>query len=316
MLACLASPSRLPFPPRRTALNTGYLYAAAAFILWGVLPIYWKHFDAIDAVQLVAYRVAFSTLVLVPLAWATGGLASIRQAFTTPRLLMRQMLAAAFVSANWLGFVWAVTNGKMIESSLGYFLNPLLNVLVGVLVLGERLRRVQWFAIAVAAVGVAWITAQYHHFPWIALFLATSFCLYGLAKKKTTLGALPSLAGETLLLVGPALAFLVMEHTAGRGALGRLDGWDNLLIASSGVVTTVPLLCFAAAARRIPLSAIGLMQYLGPSLQFLLGLFVYDEPFDAGKLTGFAIVWAALAIYAIDGVRHLAMNPRRQPSQG
>lgn len=294
------------------SLNSGYLYAAAAFILWGVLPIYWKQLDAISAAQLVAHRVVWSTGVLVPLVWLTGGGASIKTALTTPRLLARQALAAMFVSANWLGFVWAVTNGRMIESSLGYFLNPLLSVLLGVFVLGERMRPLQWFSVAVAAVGVAWLAAQYHHFPWIAVFLAGTFCLYGLAKKKTSLLAIPSLTVETLVLLLPASAFLLLEHGAGRGAFGRLGWREDLLIASSGVITAVPLLCFAAAARRIPLSAIGLMQYLGPSLQFVLGLFVYGEPFDAGKLVGFVIVWVALVIYAADGLRQLSGTARRR----
>ena len=292
-------------------MNVGYLHAAAAFILWGVLPVYWKQLDAVPAAQLVAHRVIWSILVLVPLVWLTGGAASIRAAFATPRVLLRQGLAAAFVSANWLGFVWAVTHDRMIESSLGYFLNPLLSVLLGVFVLGERLRPAQWIAIAVAATGVVWLAAHYQHFPWIALYLAGTFCIYGLAKKRTTLGPLSSLTVETLLLLVPAAAFLAAEHVAGRGLFGRLGGRDDFLIALSGVITAVPLLCFASAAQRIPLSAIGLMQYLGPSIQFLLGLFVYGEPFDAGKLVGFAIVWTALAIYAIDGLGRLSAAVRR-----
>ena len=283
-------------------MNSGYLYAAAAFILWGVLPIYWKHLGGVPATQLVAHRVLWSIVVLLPLVWVTGAAGSIRATFSAPSLLLRQGIAAAFVSANWLGFVWAVTHGRMIESSLGYFLNPLLSVLLGVFVLGERLRPAQWLAVAVAATGVALLATQYHHFPWIALYLAVTFCLYSLAKKRTPLGALSSLTVETLLLLVPAAAFLAAEHLAGRGEFGRLGGWDDALIALSGVITAVPLLCFAAAARRIPLSAIGLMQYFGPSIQFVLGLFVYGEPFDAGKLVGFAVVWMALAIYAVDGI--------------
>jgi len=157
---------------------------------------------------------------------------------------------------------------------------------------------VQWLAIAIAATGVAWLTGQYHHFPWIALFLAGSFCLYGLAKKKTSLPALSSLTVETLLLLTPAVAFLATEHAAGRGVFGHVGWQTSLMMMVSGLITAVPLLCFSAAAQRIPLSAIGLMQYIGPSLQFLLGLFVYGEPFDVGKLIGFVIVWIALAIYA------------------
>jgi chloramphenicol-sensitive protein RarD len=296
-------------PP--ATVNIGYFHAAAAFILWGVLPIYWKQLATVPATQLVAHRVIWSILVLLPLVWLTGGARGIRAAFVTPRVLLRQAIAAAFVSANWLGFVWAVTHDRMIESSLGYFLNPLLSVLLGVFVLGERLRPAQWLAITVAAAGVAWLAAQYHHFPWIALYLAGTFCFYGLAKKQTSLGPLASLTVETLLLLVPAAAFLVAEHVAGRGAFGRRGGGDELLIAVSGVITAVPLLCFASAARRIPLSAIGLMQYLGPSIQFLLGLYVYGEPFDTGKLAGFAIVWTALVIYAIDGLGRMAATARR-----
>lgn len=292
-------------------MNIGYLHAAAAFILWGVLPVYWKQLGALPATQLVAHRVIWSILVLLPLVWLTGGAGRIRAAFSAPGVLLRQAIAAAFVSANWLGFVWAVTHDRMIESSLGYFLNPLLSVLLGVFVLGERLRPAQWLAIAVAATGVAWLAAQYHHFPWIALYLAGTFCLYGLAKKRTTLEPLASLTVETLILLLPAAMFLAAEHLLGRGAFGRHGAGADRLIALSGVVTAVPLLCFASAARRIPLSAIGLMQYLGPSIQFLLGLFVYGEPFDTGKLIGFSIVWTALGIYAIDGLSRLSTAARR-----
>ena len=283
-------------------MNSGYLYAAAAFVAWGLLPIYWQHLAAVPVMQLVAHRVLWSFAFLVPLVWMNGAAGSIRAACTTPRVLLRQAVASALVAANWLGFVWAVTHGRMIESSLGYFLNPLLSVLLGVGVLGERLRPAQWSAVAVAAAGVAWLATQYHHVPWIALYLAGTFSLYGLAKKRTALGALASLTVETLLLVVPAAAFLYAEHVAGRGAFGRLGGWDDALLALSGVLTAVPLLCFAAAARRIPLSALGLMQYIGPSIQFVLGL-AYGEPFDAGKLVGFAAVWTALAICAADGLR-------------
>jgi chloramphenicol-sensitive protein RarD len=284
-------------------MNTGYLYAAAAFILWGILPVFWKQLEGIPATQLVAHRVLWSTLVLLPLVWLTGHAADLRAVFASPTRLFRQGLAAIFVGGNWLGFVWAVTNGRMIESSLGYFLNPLLSVLLGVFLLGERLRPVQWLAIAIAATGVAFLAGQYHHFPWIAIFLAGSFCLYGLAKKKTTLPALSSLTVETLILLTPAVVFLMAEHAAGRGVFGHVGWPTSLLMIASGLITAVPLLCFSAAAQRIPLSAIGLMQYIGPSLQFLLGLFVYGEPFDAGKLIGFVIVWIALAIYAASAVQ-------------
>ncbi|NBP89438.1 MAG: EamA family transporter RarD, partial [Planctomycetia bacterium] len=209
--ACLAL-AELHIPPSAIGLPTtgatGYLYAAAAFILWGVLPVFWKQLDTIPAPQLVAHRVCWSTLVLLPLATLTGHGAELWSVFRSPQRLFRQALAAVFVGANWLGFVWAITNGRMIESSLGYFLNPLLSVLLGVVLLGERLRPLQWAAVAIAAVGVVFLAGQYQRFPWIALFLAGSFCLYGLAKKKTSLSALSSLTVETLLLFTPAAFFL------------------------------------------------------------------------------------------------------------
>ena len=284
-------------------MNHGYLFAAAAFIMWGLLPVYWKQLQAVPAMQLVAHRVVWSSLTLLPLIWWSGQGREIVAAARQPRVLLRQALAAVLVSANWLGFVWAMTHDRMIESSLGYFLNPILSVLLGVAVLGERLRPAQWLSVAVAAAGVAWLAARSHHPPWIALYLAGTFCLYGLAKKTTTLGAVSSLTIETLLLLLPAAGVLAAEEWAGRGQFGRLGTPTDLLIAASGAVTAVPLLCFAAAARRIPLSAIGLLQYLGPSLQFLLGLFVYREPFDRGTGVGFVIVRIALAIFLADGLR-------------
>lgn len=285
-------------------MNPGYLFAAAAFFLWGVLPVYWKLLDGAPATQLVAHRVIWSLATLVPLVWWTGTAGRIRSAASDPRVLLRQAVAALLVSANWLAFVWSVTNDRLLEASLGYFLNPLLSVLVGVVILRERLRPAQWVAIALAAAGVAWLCLTAPRPPWIALVLAGTFCLYSLAKKTTPLDAVSSLTVETLVLLPLAAAFLGLEHAAGRGFFGRTTATNDVLVAASGVVTAVPLLCFAAAARRIPLSALGFLQYLGPSLQFLLGLLVYGEPFDARTFTGFALVWSALAVFVIDGLRH------------
>jgi chloramphenicol-sensitive protein RarD len=285
-------------------LNPGYLFAAAAFILWGVLPVYWKQLDGVPATQLVAHRVLWSLATLLPLVWWTGTAGKINAAARDRRVILRQAVAAVLVSANWLAFVWAVTHGRLIEASLGYFLNPLLSVLVGVLLLGERLRRGQWLAIGIAAAGVVWLFATAPKPPWMALVLAGTFCLYSLAKKTTPLDAVSSLTCETLILVPLAALFLGGEHAAGRGAFGRASLATDGLIAATGVVTAVPLLCFAAAARRIPLSALGFLQYLGPSLQFLLGLLVYGEPFDGRTFVGFVLVWGALAIFAIEGTRH------------
>ncbi|MFM7520471.1 MAG: EamA family transporter RarD [Planctomycetota bacterium] len=284
-------------------MNIGHLTAAAAFLMWGLLPIYWKQLETVPSLQLVAHRVVWSGLTLLPVVWLSGAWSSIRVHAAQPAILLRQTVAAVLVAANWLGFVWAVTHGRMIESSLGYFLTPLATVLLGVLLLGERLRPVQWVAVTLAAVGVAWIAAGYQHFPWIALFLAGSFSSYSLVKKTTPLGAVPSLALETLLLLAPAIGYLAVEHAAGRGRFGTLGPRADLLMAASGLATAAPLLCFATAARRIPLSTLGLLQYLGPTIQFLLGSWIYHEPFDRTRLVGFVIVWCALALFVADSLR-------------
>jgi chloramphenicol-sensitive protein RarD len=284
-------------------VNIGQACGVAAFLMWGLLPIYWKQLEGVPSLELVAHRVVWSTVILLPVLGWWEGFGRLAAAARRPRLLARQALAAVLVAANWLGFVWAVTHGKMIESSLGYFLTPLASVLLGVAVLGERLRAVQWGAVGLAALGVGWIAAGYHHFPWIALFLAGTFSVYGLVKKTTKLEPLPSLTLETLLLLLPAVVFLTAEHCSGRGHLGRGARVTDLLLFASGPATAAPLLCFAVAARRIPLTTLGLLQYLGPTLQFLCGWLLYHEPFDRARMVGFAIVWGALAIFAADGLR-------------
>lgn len=291
-------------------VNIGQACGVAAFLMWGLLPIYWKQLEGVPSLELVAHRVVWSTVILLPVLGWWEGFGRLFGAARRPRLLARQVLAAVLVAANWLGFVWAVTHGKMIESSLGYFLTPLASVLLGVVVLGERLRAVQWGAVALAALGVGWIAAGYHHFPWIALFLAGTFSVYGLVKKTTKLEPLPSLTLETLLLLLPAVVFLAAEHAWGRGHLGRGARVTDLLLGASGPATAAPLLCFAVAARRIPLTTLGLLQYLGPTLQFLCGWLLYHEPFDRARMVGFAIVWVALAIFAADGLRR-----RRAPAR-
>lgn len=293
-------------------MNVGHATAVAAFLMWGLLPIYWKQLEAVPSLQLVAHRVIWSSLTLIPIVAWSGCWPQLRTAAVQPAMVSRQFLAALLVAANWLGFVWAVTHGRMIESSLGYFLTPLVSVLLGVLVLGERLRPVQWIAVGVAAIGVGWIAAGYHHLPWIALFLACTFSAYALVKKTIALDAAVSLTLETLLLLVPACAFLAYEHVVDRGRFGTLGTTTDLLIAACGPATAAPLLCFTIAARRIPLSTLGLLQYLGPTLQFLVGWWIYHEPFDGRRFIGFAIVWVALALFVADG---LLRRRHRAPGQ-
>lgn len=288
---------------RGSHVHLGQLCGIAAFVMWGLLPIYWKQLAAVPSLEIVAHRVVWSCLALLPLLWWWGGWRDLRAAVVRPGTVARLAVAAVLVAANWLGFVWGVTHGRMIECSLGYYLTPLASVLLAVTVLRERLRPVQWIAVAIAAVGVAWIAAGYREFPWIALFLAATFSAYGLVKKLGRLDAVPSLAIETGLLFLPALGFLLSAHAAGRGGFGTHGRATDLLIAATGPVTAAPLLCFTIAARRMRLSSLGLLQYLGPTLQFVVGTAVYGEPFDRPRLIGFAIVWGALALFATDSLR-------------
>ena len=296
-------------------MDIGHLCGIAAFVMWGLLPIYWKQLDAIPSLQLVAHRVLWSSLTFVPLLWWWGGWRQIAGVLKRPGELARHLAAAVLVSANWLGFVWGVTHGRMIECSLGYYLTPLASVLLGVTVLRERLRPGQWVAVGIAAAGVGGIAAGYHEFPWIAIYLAATFSAYGLVKKKGTLAPLPSLALETVLLLLPAIGYLATEHAAERGGFGSQDAATDLLLAAAGPATVAPLFCFTVAVRRIPLSTVGLLQYIGPTLQFLVGALIYGEPFDRTRLVGFLIVWSALVLFAIDNLRHSAAQRRSQKNE-
>lgn len=288
----------------------GLSSAVAAFLMWGLLPVFWKQLDMVPSLELVAHRVVWSSVTLLPLLWALGGSGTFGTAIRTPAIVVRQALAAVLVAANWLGFVWAVTHGHMIESSLGYFLTPLVSVLLGVTLLGERLEPLEWLAVAIACSGVGWIAAGYRHLPWIALFLAATFSAYGLVKKTTPLDTLPSLTLETLILLLPALGFLAHEHSAGQGHFATLGRGTDALLALTGPATALPLLCFTHAAKSIPLSTLGLLQYIGPTLQFLVGWLVYGEPFDRPRFVGFAIVWVALGLFAMQRFRRPASANR------
>lgn len=294
----------------------GLSSAVAAFLMWGLLPVFWKQLDMVPSLELVAHRVVWSSVTLLPLLWALGGSGPFRRAIRSPAIVVRQTLAAVLVAANWLGFVWAVTHGRMIESSLGYFLTPLVSVLLGVTLLGERLEPLEWLAVAIAALGVGWIAAGSRHLPWIALFLAATFSAYGLVKKTTPLDTLPSLTLETLILILPALAFLAREHSAGRGHFATLGPGTDALFALTGPATALPLLCFTHAAKRIPLSTLGLLQYIGPTLQFLVGWVVYREPFDRPRFVGFVIVWAALGLFAMQRLWRPASARRDREAAG
>jgi chloramphenicol-sensitive protein RarD len=302
--------------PLGDSMRSGYLYALGAFGLWGVLPIYWQLIREVPALQVVCHRIIWSVLLLVPLLSWTDQWPVAMAAIRNPATMIRQVAASMFLAINWLAFVWAVSNGRMIESSLGYYINPLLNVLLGVLLLGERLRHGQTVAILLATTGVGWLSWHVGTVPWIAIALASSFCLYGLAKKTTSVPPLVSLWIEATVLLLPAIVYLTSQHLQGNGAFGvhglRIDG----MLLASGIVTSVPLWCFANAAQKLPLSTLGILQYLGPTLQFLLGWWVYKEPFDATRMIGFFLVWTALSIFAWDLVHQgspAKLSPTNEP---
>lgn len=291
-------------PPvdHRASARSGALAAALCYFLWGLVPLYWKQLKAINAVELIAHRHVWSLVFLLVIVRAQGGFAPIRAALTDPRALARNFLSSVLLTGNWLVYVWGVNEGHVIECSLGYFLVPLVNVAAGRFVLHEHLRRAQWFAIACATVGVGVMLVQLGRPPWIALTLAGTWGAYSLLKKKSPLGSLAGLTLETLLLAPLAIGFLVYQQLNGSGALGRVDAPTHALVLSAGVITAVPLLLFAFGAKRIRLSTLGLLQYLAPSVQLALGVWVYHEPFSRARALSFAFIWAALVIYTVDNL--------------
>lgn len=283
-------------------LRAGLWTAAGAFVLWGLMPLYWHLLKAVPSLQIVAHRIIWSTLLVV--AWLTWkrGRGWLRATLAQPRLAWMLALSAALIGFNWGLYIWAVNAGHVIETSLGYFINPLLNVVIGVLFLRERLSAPQWISVAMATAGVLWLTFHYGSFPWIALGLALSFALYGLVRKLAAVESIPGLGLESLYLLLPGLALLAWGETHGQG--GFFDGWGAGLVALlvvGGALTALPLIGFAYAVRRVPLSVVGVMQYIAPTLQFLLGVFFFQEAFDRDRAIGFTFIWVALAVFAIDG---------------
>jgi chloramphenicol-sensitive protein RarD len=294
--------------------GAGLAAAIGAFTIWGVLPLYLKPLSALPALEIMSHRIVWCCLVVFVWLAVRGEAGDVRAALRDAQLRWRLGATAALISLNWLIYVWSVANGHVIDASLGYFINPLLNVVLGVLVLGERLNRAQKTAVALAAVGVLYLAVITGRPPWIALALATSFGLYGLIRKVTRVDAVAGLATETLLLAPRALAYRAWRDWQGAAALLHGPVHIDVLLIGSGLVTALPLALFAYGARRIPLSTVGLVQYIGPTLQFLLGVWVFHEGFDVQRGIGFVFIWTALAIYAGDGLwrnRRQVANWRR-----
>ena len=290
----------------RTAARRGYMAAIGAFTMWGFFPLYLIGLAHVSAMQITAHRIAWS-LVFV-LAWlaVNGELPKLRDAMTRPAVLLRLAGSAFFICINWIGFAWAVNHDRVLDVSLAYYIGPLINVLLGVLVLSERLDRVQWTAVAFAAAGVTSLAVIAGHAPWLALMVGASFAFYGLIRKTVAVEALPGLAVEAVLLTPFAVAYLVWCHAAGIGAMGHTGAVADVLLLLSGVVTAVPLVLFAYGARRIPLSTMGVIQFIGPSLQLVCGLVVFGEPFPTARAMGFVLIWIGLLLYAFNGWRKSA----------
>jgi chloramphenicol-sensitive protein RarD len=291
------------------------LLGLAAWTLWGFFPLYWPLLEPAGAVEILAHRIVWSVVVLVAVVVLTRRGPSLRTLVADRRKLALLAVASVLITINWGTYIWGVNNHHVVESSLGYFVNPLVSVLLGVLVLGERLRRLQWAALALAAVAVLALTVEYGRPPWVSLVLAFSFGTYGLAKKKADAGAVESLVVETLVVSPVALGYLVVLTATGASSFGAGGPGHVLLMMGTGLVTVIPLLCFGGAATRIPLSTLGLMQYLTPTTQFILGLTVFDEPMPAMRWVGFGLIWLALVLFTIETLRHRRHQLRTRPAE-
>jgi chloramphenicol-sensitive protein RarD len=295
--------------------RAGVASGLAAYGLWGLFPLYFPLLEPAGGLEIVAHRVVWSLLFVAVLLTFLRAWPQVRATATDRRSLLVLLGAAVLIAANWLVFVYGVNSGHVVETSLGYFINPLVSVLLGVVFFAERLRRLQWVAVGIAAVAVTVLTVDYGRPPWIALALAVTFGLYGLMKKLVRVAAAPGLFVETALVVVPAVAVLAVLHAQGEGTAGEAGTGHLLLLLSSGVATAVPLLLFAGATRRIPLSTVGLLQYVTPLMQLAIGVFVYEEPMPPARLAGFVIVWVALAVFTADSLRTARAGARRRAAE-
>lgn len=281
-------------------MKKGILYGIGAYVLWGFFPIYWKFLHEVPALQVIGHRIGWSFIVLIIYILTTKQWHDFRKTAFNAKTIGMYAVAGVLLSINWLIYVWGVNAGFIVETSLGYFINPLLSVLMGVIFLREKLRPAQWLPVIIAALGVVYLTFVYGRLPWIALSLAFSFGTYGLVKKLAPLGSLYGLTLETAIVFPIALIYLTFVQASGTGAFGHDGTQVNLFLIGAGIVTTIPLLMFASAAKEIPLTMIGILQYIAPTLQFLIGIFIYKEPFDQSHFVGFGIVWVALIIFWVE----------------
>jgi chloramphenicol-sensitive protein RarD len=284
-------------------MHYGVLFAATAYVLWGLFPLYFKLLAGVPAIEILMHRMLWSLVFLglvlvVRRKWRWLG-----EVLRQPRVLAGFTASALLLAGNWFLYIWSINHDRVIDASLGYFITPLVNVLLGYLFLRERLRRLQWVSVGLAAAGVLWLALQSGHPPWIGLALAGTFGTYGLLRKTAALGPLEGLSLETLLLCPLSAGYLFWLMAHGENTFAALPVSTRWLLAAAGPITAIPLLLFAAGARRIPMATLGLLQYIGPSIQLLLGVLLYHETFAGARAAGFAVVWSALLVYSADGLR-------------
>ncbi|SAL23151.1 EamA family transporter RarD [Caballeronia humi] len=295
-------------------MNPGVVYAFSAFAIWGLFPLYFKALHSIGAVEMLTHRMAWSMVFLFIVLTVRRQWSWLWPVMRNRQQLVRFIASAVLLSTNWGIYIWAVNDGRIVEASLGYFINPLINVLFGMAFLHERLRPLQWVSVAIAGAGVAWLTWVNGAPPWISLALALTFGGYGLLRKTAHLGALEGLTLETMLLCPLAAAYLLFLGIHGTSGFGHASVGVQILLVAAGPITAIPLLLFAAGARRIPLSMLGLIQYITPTLQLLIGVIVYGEPFGHDRLIGYGAIWAALAVYSMEGIWRSRLTTPRSPS--
>ena len=300
--------------PKKTKPNlhsdtiSGVVYASSAFLIWGISPIYWKAMRAVPAFEIILHRIVWSFILLLPLIIVMRRWQEFIDALKNTRTLLILLFTALIVGSNWLLYIWAINSGYLLQASLGYYINPLVNVVLGVVFLKERLRVLQILAVALATVGVIYLTVYYGEFPWIALTLALTFGFYGLIRKVAPVGSLVGLTVETLLLSIPALIYLFYLDSQGQGSIFRVSLKLDLLLMGCAPLTAIPLLCFTLGARRMYLSTLGLLQYIAPSCMFILAVFLFREPCSSAQVATFILIWIALAIYSMDSMRYYRGN--------
>jgi chloramphenicol-sensitive protein RarD len=281
-------------------MNKGVIYAICAYFLWGILPVYWKLIQSVPAVEIIGHRMIWSFIFVLLILHISGNWMVFKSSLRNGKNLLPFVLTALLLSVNWLTYVWAVNAGFIVETSLGYFINPLVSVLLGVVFLKERLRIWQWISVFLAGLGIGYLTWRYGSLPWIGLTLAFTFAFYGFIKKRAALNSTQGFTVETGVMFIPALVYILVIETSGRGAIGTQPLFTKSLLVFTGIVTGLPLLLFGAAAREINLSTLGFLQYIAPTLQLLIGVLVYGESFSRENLIGFGLIWLALILFSID----------------